>query len=240
MRNLSLLLGILFSSAVYAQSPRPFVPAGVTPHPDASLSTRFSGGIVFEAFDDQHGLELWWTDGTSENTQRLTDSVTGTGDGVCEPSQSHTRLFVFQEHVYFFGRNGSAVDLWRVNRQGETELFRSLGLQCPDSLSLMVDGELRTETAHLFLIGPANRSPELPAEAALWRIELPSGVADVPAFPSLGWYVAGIHVIWNGSVYVRPTTGQTDSRDWNEGTDPSMSLSLGCLVLIIRAPTTAE
>jgi len=211
---LTLTLLILQTAGLHALVP--VVSLGAQPHRNATLSTPLAGGVVFEAHDDAHGFELWWTDGTLEGTKRLTDLNPGAADGVCEPGRE--RLFAHEDWAYFFGITGTTVDLWRTNELGEVELVQTLNTRCPDSTNLVVDGALRSATADLFVIAPASRTPGATPEAALWRVSLTSGLAEVPAFPAAGWWIAGIDTIWNGNVYVRLFNGSNRYGRLNEQT----------------------
>lgn len=171
------------------------------PEPNASF-LAFAGGVVYEARDAQFGLELWWTDGSVAGTRRLTDLGVGPGDGLCGGTFP-APLWVFQDRLYFYGRSGNQVDLWRTDAQGNAEPVRALGVPCPQAFPDFFSGHLRQATGDLFLMAPAVRPGSTALEPALWRIHLPTGHAEVAAFPTNDYRTLHVDSIWNDQVFVR-------------------------------------
>lgn len=62
---------------------------------------EYNGKAYFNSKDDDHGLELWETDGTPAGTRRLTDLVAGFGDS------SPSSLIVYQNKLYFIANSDS-------------------------------------------------------------------------------------------------------------------------------------
>src|SRR4051812_10380578 len=57
-------------------------PAGIRQTFDYSPVFTKSGNLAFFSVEDDYGLELWRTDGTSSGTFRVIDLYPGQGDGV--------------------------------------------------------------------------------------------------------------------------------------------------------------
>jgi len=75
--------------------------------------TAFNDKLYFQATDEEHGTELWTTDGTENGTTLVVDIRPGTmGDGEGYPS-SPSYITVFNDYMYFSATNDTGQELWR-------------------------------------------------------------------------------------------------------------------------------
>jgi ELWxxDGT repeat protein len=210
MREMAMGIVLAIAGATQVNAATKLVELPASPMEDAAFAPH-AGGVVFEARDATHGAELWWTDGSPEGTLQLTELGPGNADGLCGADFNMPPLFVVDEAVYFFGYSEGAVDLWRVRLGEAPTRVRALGLPCAGTFPYQFSAALREETRDLFVIAPAQRTPEASAEAAVWRVSLPSGEASVAAFPDAGYQITRVDSVWNGSAFVRLNFGSNQS-----------------------------
>ena len=78
-----------------------------------SSFTVFNDKLYFQAKDEDHGIELWTTDGTENGTTMEVDIYPGTmGNGEGYPS-SPSYITVFEDYMYFAASNASGKELWK-------------------------------------------------------------------------------------------------------------------------------
>jgi len=78
-----------------------------------SSFTVFNDKLYFQAKDEDHGIELWTTDGTENGTTMVVDIYPGTmGNGEGYPS-SPSYITVFEDYMYFAASNASGKELWK-------------------------------------------------------------------------------------------------------------------------------
>jgi MYXO-CTERM domain-containing protein len=84
---------------------------------------RARGGDVFVAWDPEHGLELWRTDGTQEGTAMLKDIWPGPDSGIRQYEAPETLLLRDQGLVLFAASDGeSGEELWQTDGTPEGTL----------------------------------------------------------------------------------------------------------------------
>ncbi|MEM7113655.1 MAG: ELWxxDGT repeat protein [Chloroflexota bacterium] len=93
--------------------------------------TAINNKLYFAATTVDHGDELWVTDGTSDNTDRVKDINPGFG------SSEPTRLTAVHDTLYFMADDGSGKGVWRSDGTEEvTELlFNRLDVDVPLDLN---------------------------------------------------------------------------------------------------------
>jgi len=78
-----------------------------------SYFTVFNDKLYFQAKDEDHGAELWTTDGTENGTILVADidsRTMGNGEGY---SSSPASITVFNDYMYFAASNASGKELWK-------------------------------------------------------------------------------------------------------------------------------
>ncbi len=83
-----------------------------SPVPGLLHSVFYNGGLYFSAFTEKHGTELWYTDGTMENTYMVKDIM----EGSFNSTPAHFNIY---DNVLYFGVNN---EFW-----GHAELYRTKG-----------------------------------------------------------------------------------------------------------------
>lgn len=77
-----------------------------------SKSIRIGNKLYFSAYSDEHGRELWCSDGTPSGTHLIKDIQPGKGNGIGEYFE--LSCFNLNEILYFRGNDGTAgTELWR-------------------------------------------------------------------------------------------------------------------------------
>ncbi len=146
------------------------IQAFVSSHPQGYVDL---GGIVlFTARDDEHGNELWRTDGTAAGTIRLTDLAPGLPDGVVGTARAvHDGVLYFPGADGVWRSDGTEGGTWRVSPLSAT--------------TLAVAGD-----ALYVFAGPIHGDHAPEEWTALWRIALADGtatrLADFPRGPGSG------------------------------------------------------
>ena len=102
---------------------------------------EINGKLIFLARHDVYGIELWYSDGTTEGTQLLKDIRPGDASGL-QSNPNFTRL---GEYIYFFADDGeSGLELWRTDgTEANTQRVQDLN---PGTASSIIAGR---DTAYL-------------------------------------------------------------------------------------------
>lgn len=117
MKSLHLKPGLIFLllcmfSHTYPQNGFEFVADIRTPDGGSMPQhlTVYDGKLYFNAYDDNHGQELWVTDGTGGGTQLLKDINKGPGSG-------NPNYLTVMNHVLYFSANDPETggQLWKTN-----------------------------------------------------------------------------------------------------------------------------
>ncbi|MFL2940629.1 MAG: ELWxxDGT repeat protein, partial [Candidatus Poseidoniales archaeon] len=76
---------------------------------------EFKGKLYFSAEDEDHGRELWTTDGTEEGTVLFMDIDSREGSTGFEYSSSPSNFLIFNDFMYFSASNASGKELWKTD-----------------------------------------------------------------------------------------------------------------------------
>jgi ELWxxDGT repeat protein len=74
---------------------------------------KYNGQIFFDRSDDEHGTELWKTDGTAAGTGLLKDMIPG------KPGSDAGKKFIFKDKIFFWNRTGVSYTLWSSDGTAE-------------------------------------------------------------------------------------------------------------------------
>jgi ELWxxDGT repeat protein len=98
--------------------------------------------IYFLANDGIRGRELWATDGTNSGTQIIKDVNIGIGSSV-QSAGSPFGIVKFNTETYFFGYNGTAVEMYKTNgTQANTVLVKTISNISGVSYCYVFDGKI--------------------------------------------------------------------------------------------------
>ena len=76
---------------------------------------EFKGKLYFSAEDEDHGDELWTTDGTEEGTVLFMDIDSREGSTGFKYGSNPSNFLIFNEFLYFSASNASGKELWRTD-----------------------------------------------------------------------------------------------------------------------------
>src|SRR6478735_8111987 len=137
MKNsITLLLGTLLCSSVFAQVPALFKDINPTGDANPKGMTVIGTNFYFWADDGTSGTELWKSDGTPSGTVLLND-INPLGE-----QSPNFSMFGFNNELYFCADDGiTNEDLWKSDgTSAGTALFKDLNPNTSGATSAMVGG----------------------------------------------------------------------------------------------------